>query len=205
MLKMATIILAGGKSERMGEDKRGLKISNESILTELIKLFLPISKEVILSVDDGAMFTDLGVKIAQDEIAYLGPLSGILTGLKATSEQYNLVVSCDMPFVRLNLVKAMMDRAPGNDVVICKLGYGFEPLLAIYSTACIPLIEASLKRGKREVISFLGEAKVAVIAQSEVAKIDPDLISFFNLNTPADFERAKEIKRRAAEASSSGT
>ncbi|MDI6799634.1 MAG: molybdenum cofactor guanylyltransferase [Actinomycetota bacterium] len=194
MKDVASIILTGGKSKRMGSDKCALKLSDKSILAELIDLAGPISSEIILA---GGQFEKLAayeVKTVQDEAAGLGPLSGILAGLKGSNSEHNLVVSCDMPFVNRDLIKEMIGRAAGNDVVVCESPNGLEPLCALYSKACIPHIEAALAKGERKVISFFGEVRVEVIAQGEVAKIDPDFLTFFNINTPLDFERAREIR-----------
>lgn len=194
MKDITAVILVGGRSKRMRSDKWSLALSGQPLLDELIEKFSLLCTEVILAVGAGKRPLWTGIKMVEDEVLGQGPLSGILAGLKGSSLEHNLVVSCDMPFVNTDLIKEIMGRAAGNDVVVCESPNGLEPLCALYSKACIPHIEAALKRGDRKVVSFFEGVKVEVIAQDEVAKIDPDFLTFFNINTPLDFERAIEIR-----------
>ncbi len=193
MLEISAIILTGGKSSRMGEDKCALSVAGKSILSRIIEVLRPVSSEIILAGGDGTRFLEHGLKFVSDRTAGLGPLSGMLAGLKASESSYNLIVSCDLPFINPGLIEMMARRAKGNQVVICKSKEGLEPLFAIYSKEVIPLIEEALRRGERRVISFFDQVEVEVIGQSEVAKIDPKYLSFFNINTPSDLETAEDL------------
>ncbi|MDO8886905.1 molybdenum cofactor guanylyltransferase [Candidatus Oleimmundimicrobium sp.] len=193
MEKIAGIILTGGKSSRLGTDKCLLKLGAKTILEDLVgKLYL-LCEEVILVSNTPELHKMSGVEVAQDEIPHQGPLGGMLAGLKASNHFHNFIVSCDTPFLNLNLAKHLIAEAKDFDVVIPESKSGPEPLQAIYSKNCVGYIEERLRNQDFKIISFFKDVKVKKIKEDKVIEFDSRLLSFYNINTFEDFERAKEI------------
>lgn len=124
-------------------------------------------------------------------------MGGILAGLVASTSFHNLIVACDMPFLNVELLRYLMSVAGptggGVDVVIAESPEGPEPLHAVYSKNCISPIEKRLAEGDFRIISFFDEVKVKYIGVDEVTKLDPHLLSFFNINTLEDLAYARKI------------
>ncbi len=193
MRKIAGIILTGGKSSRLGTDKCLLKLGAKTILEGLVGKLSSLCEEVILVSNTPKSHQMSGAEVTRDEIPHQGPLGGILAGLKASNYFYNFIVSCDTPFLNLNLTRYLIAEAEGFDVVIPESRLGLEPLQAIYSRGCIDYIEDRIRRQDFKIISFFKDVRVKEIKKDKVTEFDPNALSFFNINTFEDFERAKEI------------
>ena len=120
-------------------------------------------------------------------------MGGIFSGLSAASSKWGLVVACDMPFLNLELMRQMLDRRQGFDAVVPVLDGRPEPTHALYSKACLSHMEALLVAGDLKISLFYDKVKVAYVPESEIALVDPDYLSFFNVNTAQDVERAKGL------------
>jgi len=193
MEKVAGIILTGGRSSRIGTDKCLLKLGIKTILQDLVDKLSLLCEEVILVSNTPDLHQINGTDVVKDEVPYQGPLGGISAGLKASNRFHNFVVSCDTPFLNLNLVKHLIAEAGGFDVVIPESKAGFEPLQAIYSKDCVSHIEEALDGQNFRIISFFEKVKVKRINKNKVAEFDPGLLSFYNINTEDDFKQAREI------------
>jgi molybdopterin-guanine dinucleotide biosynthesis protein A len=120
-----------------------------------------------------------------------GSLIGIYTGLVHSANFLNLAVACDMPFLNLDLLRYMVNISPGFDVVIPRIGDQMEPLHAVYSRNCLGPMEKLIKQGNLKVTGFFDSVKVKYIEKEELDRFDPERLSFFNINTEADLERAR--------------
>jgi len=126
-----------------------------------------------------------------------GVLGGIYTGLINANTFYSLVVACDMPFLNRALLYYLVALAPDFDVVVPKIDGLVEPLHAIYSKNCLVSIEQLLHQGKLGVHQLFGLVKTRYVGEDEIAKFDPEHLSFFNVNTRDDLmEAVALIKRR---------
>jgi len=123
-----------------------------------------------------------------------GSLGGIFSGLANSPAFRNLVVACDMPFVNPALLAYMVQQAPGTDVVIPRLGGVLEPLHAIYSKNCLAPMKELLDRDHLKIIDLYSQVSVRYVEEGEILALDPEKLSFFNINTAADFQRAKELE-----------
>jgi molybdopterin-guanine dinucleotide biosynthesis protein A len=123
----------------------------------------------------------------------LGPLGGIYTGLLFAQGRSAFVTACDMPFLQPAVVRQMVQLAAGYDVVVPQKKEALEPLHAIYSPRCLPHIKNMLERGKLQVISFFPAVKVYRLSQQEMRQLDPQELSFYNINTPNDMNKAKAM------------
>jgi molybdenum cofactor guanylyltransferase len=202
-LNISCIILAGGKSTRLGHDKVLETVGNTSLLEQVISRIDPLSKEIIIVTAKERTFTQLAnrpkVKIAYDIFPGQGSLGGIYTGLVKSDSFYNLVVAADMPFVNTSLLKYMIEICEGFDFVLPQVNGLFEPLHAIYSKNCITPIESILNEGKKVIVELFKHVKVKYIKAEEVDKFDPQHLSFFNINTKEELDLAKKIATGAAD------
>ncbi len=202
-MDISSIILAGGKSSRLGHDKVLEKVGNTSLLEQVISRLDSLSKEIIIVTAKERTFTQLAsrpkVKTVSDIFPGQGSLGGIYTGLVKSDSFYNLVVAADMPFLNIPLLRNMIKIADGFDFVLPRVNGLFEPLHAIYSKNCIAPIEHILNEGKKVIIELFNYVKVRYIEADEVDKFDPQHLSFFNINTREELELARKIAAGAAE------
>ena len=126
-----------------------------------------------------------------------GSLGGIYTGLVHSSNHNNLAVACDMPFLNLSLLRYMVDISQDYDVVIPKLGDYTEPLHGVYSKNCLPRMKELLEHGDHRITDFFALVRVRYVETDEIDRYDPEHLSFFNINTEDDLEKAQILALRA--------
>jgi molybdenum cofactor guanylyltransferase len=196
-LDISCIILAGGKSIRFGHDKILEKINNISLLDQVISNIQPICRDIIIVTANERAFTHLtnrnNIKITQDIIPGMGSLGGIYTGLVESKTHQNLVVAADMPFLNVPLLRYMVSAAEGYDLTLPHVNNWYEPLHAIYSKNCIAPAKALFDQGKRVIVELFNYVKVRYVEAEEINRYDPEHLSFFNINTPQDMEKALKI------------
>ena len=200
---ISSILLAGGKSSRLGTDKARIKLDGRfAMVQSAAEKLLAVSDEVV-AVTDGRRYDNLKVKWVSDIYPGAGPLGGLYSGLLATKSSHALVVACDMPFLNLALLRYMISLPRDYDVLIPKLGHKLEPLHAIYSRNCLQPIERLLKEGHFKILDFFDQVIVHHLTEEEIERYDSDHHSFFNINTPDQLREAKTIIRRGFWGSSS--
>jgi molybdenum cofactor guanylyltransferase len=196
-LEISCIILAGGKSIRYGHDKILEKINNTSLLDQVISQLEPLSQDIIIVTANERAFTHLenrtNIKIVNDIIPGMGSLGGVYTGLVESKTHQNLVVAADMPFLNRDLLRYMIDAADGYDFTLPHINNWYEPLHAIYSKNCIPAAKTIFDQGKRVIVELFNYVKVRYVEAEEIDQYDPRHLSFFNINTQQDMERALKI------------
>ena len=191
---VSAVILAGGGSRRMGEDKSQLKLGRQTLLARSVQAMAALSDDVIVVTNTAARLGHLAIRIVGDEIAGHGPLSGLHAGLRAANHAHAVVVACDLPFLNSRLLRYMIIVAPGYDAVVPHWQGEAEPLHAVYARTCLPAVEALLSNGGKRVVEFYPQVNVRYLEHSEIALFDPEGLSFFNVNTSQDWERAREIE-----------
>jgi len=196
-LEISCVILAGGKSLRLGRDKVSERVGNTSLLEQAISCIDSLSKDIIIVTAEERTFAPLAdhpkVRIVSDIFPGQGSLGGIYTGLVKSDSFYNLVVAADMPFLNEPLLRYMIEVSDGFDFVLPRVKNLFEPLHAIYSKNCIQPIESMLEQGKKVIVELFNYVKVRYVEAEEVDRFDPRHLSFFNINTKEDLEIAKKI------------
>lgn len=195
-MNLGLVILAGGRSKRMGADKAFLKIGKRPLVENIAeKLKFLFDEITVIANKDISRYKKIGLCAMRDMIPGKGPLSGIHAGLKNTKAYYIFVTACDMPFVNIKLVKHLFGKLREKDeVVVCKVRGRYEPLFAIYGKGCIGAIEEQLASDDTKVTGFFSKVKVRTISQKEVKKIDPKLSAFKNINTPSDYKKMTNNK-----------
>lgn len=197
-LRINAIILAGGKNSRMaGEDKAFLEIEGQPIIERLIGKFKLLVNKIIVVTNSPERYSGFDCLLVKDDLPGLGPLMGIYSGLKFSSEVYNFICACDMPFVNPGLVRYMMEQRENYDVVVTDVEGKLHPLLGIYSKNCIPVIEELLKQNILNVRSLFPKVKSHFIKKEELEKFDPGLLSLANINTKEEMDKISSlIKKR---------
>jgi molybdopterin-guanine dinucleotide biosynthesis protein A len=151
-------------------------------------------KETIIVVNEPEAFMGLDMMVATDIIPARCVLAGLHGGLFYTSYPYAYVTACDIPFASEAVIRHLVDQVrPGDHVVIPRTDDGLEPLSAVYSKECIPLIEESLKNNIFMIKKFYKKKHVREVPMSVLKRLDPDMGFIFNVNTPSDLEKARQM------------
>ena len=197
---VTVIVLAGGKGKRLGQAKATLKLGKRTIIEDVVDEMAGLASEVIVVTSNSQNDLPHGLKaqVFADIHPGKSALGGVYTGLVKSSNRYNLVVACDMPFLNLDLLKHMISLASGVDIVTIKVGQNVEPLHAVYSKGCIDHIENMFEKEDLQVSHLLDAVKVRYINEDELDAYDPHHLSFFNINNKTDLARAKKIKEATA-------
>ncbi|MBM2826574.1 MAG: molybdopterin nucleotidyltransferase and molybdopterin-guanine dinucleotide biosynthesis protein [Dehalococcoidia bacterium] len=205
---MDSIVLAGGKSRRMGKDKLAETIGGRSLLQRVVDTLLPLSREVIVVTHQQRYDLPLSphprVRIAEDLLPDAGPLGGIYTGLTLSSSPYAYVVAGDMPFINPALLLHMADLREGNQAVAITSGGEPQPLHAIYARSCLPAVESMvLPSGRMErrlkLTDLLAEVNSRFLDEKEYKLLDPFGLSAYNVNTPESLSLARSFLGRMVE------
>ena len=198
---LTVIILAGGKSSRLGinKDKAQLRLAGKPLIDWVISKLTSITnltEDNIIIVGPPDKYTSYK-QVVPDLFPHRGPLVGIYSGLKASPTFYNLIVGCDMPFLQKELLWYMWENIESEDIIIPRYGKDYiEPLLAIYSKSCLEIMEKNLKRDILPVRLIFPYLKVKYIEDEEIIKFDPKRLSFFNVNFKKDLIKAEELIRK---------
>jgi molybdopterin-guanine dinucleotide biosynthesis protein A len=199
MMEATGIILAGGKNLRLGRNKALEIIGGKTVIERVIASLSRIVNTIIIVTADGKnhLMPLPDARFVADLYPGKGPLGGIYSGVSSSSTDLNIVVACDMPFLSTDLLQHMLELAHGFDAVVPRTRESlFEPLHAVYSRNCLPVIKSHVESGKLSIRAFLAEVKVRYIEEDECRRYDPELLSFFNMNRQADYERALKIAER---------
>lgn len=197
MEEVAGVILAGGKSRRMGTNKALLTVGRDAMIERAAEELKKIFKEVLISGGDEETGERLGLRVVPDLISGWGPLSGIHATLLAARSRKCLVVPCDMPFISAELAKIMVELSDGYDVTVPQHGDYLQPLFAVYDKNCIPAVEEALSNGRHKVVEFYPRVRVKYVSEAILRGVaDIDTV-FFNVNTPLDLEKARIIEKKS--------
>jgi molybdenum cofactor guanylyltransferase len=196
---VASIILAGGKSSRLGRDKASEVILGRSLLQRAVDKLDGLVEEHVIVTAQGQRLPDLEatarLRLVQDLYPGLGPLGGIYSGLSGMTGRYAITVACDMPLLQTALLEAMLTLLGSHDAVV-PLNRLPEPLCAIYSTTCLPAILDRINSGDLKMTGFYEAIDVLYVEPEEWRRFDPEGLSFLNLNTEEDLRRAKALLKR---------
>jgi len=195
----SAVILAGGRGKRMGcREKALMTINGKPLVTYVIKSLEKVVDEIIISVRDkaqGELLNSIlpGYKYAYDEFENKGPLSGILSGLTLCTNEFCFIAACDMPFINESVVKMLFSMSEVHDAAILRWDDGFlEPLHAVYR--CKSMIcesRRSIGFGENIILAPIFRIDVNYMSIETIRKIDPNLRTLININTPEDMEKIK--------------
>lgn len=178
------IILAGGKSERMGADKSLLPFLGRPLIQHIHGQLRPYFSEILVAGDSVERYAFLEARLVSDEVPGQGPLRGIVSALAASQNDLNFVIACDIPWVDHALLKILLREAHGCDCVVPVTLEGYyEPLFAVYRKSALPAMRRALEAGQRRVVAAFSDCRVRTV-------VVPDRKWLDNINTPDDYERA---------------
>lgn len=181
----------------MGRDKALETVDGKSLLQRVVSKLSPFSNDIIIVTAKGKPLSrfnsGLRSRIVADAYPGKGALVGLGTGLAASKAWYNLVVACDMPFLNQALLRYMLELSAGFDLVVPRVAGLVEPLHAVYSKDCLAPIERLLEQGDLRVSQLFELVRVRYVEVEEIERFDPQRLSFFNVNTEADLERAQHL------------
>jgi molybdopterin-guanine dinucleotide biosynthesis protein A len=191
-LGVTAFVLAGGKSSRMGSDKAFLRLGDETLLSQALKLGGTVA-EAVWIVGDAKKFAAFG-RVVEDVYRDRGPLGGIHAALSGSTTELNLMLAVDLPFVTQKLLQYVLSRAleSGAMVTVPRTGSGVQPLCAVYRRGFAEVAEQSLLEGKNKIDSLFARVETCVIEESELVRAGFSEQMFRNLNTPEELEKAKE-------------
>ena len=196
-MNTSCIVLTGGKSSRLGQDKVLATVGDRSLLEQVVSRVGSICEDIIIVTAQGQTIPCFAsqpeVQIVTDAFQGKGPLVGIYSGLTVSSTFCNLAVACDMPFLNRDLLRYMLQHLDDYDMIIPRMDNKLEPLHAVYTKNCMATMEAMIKQDKLSIFELCDLVKVRYLSAEEIDRFDPEHLSFFNVNTVDDLEKAREL------------
>ena len=204
-ISVTGVILAGGTSRRMGQNKALLPLGDDSLIEHVIRRMRGVTDELLLITNTPTEYAHLGLSMHSDIVPNTGALGGIYTGLTYASHAAVLCVACDSPFLVPNLLTYLVSvldeydavmpytyKAPPSDNKDAPMT--LQTLCAAYSKRCLPTIELMLQASELRVHALQERANILTVSPEIWKTYDAEGHSFFNVNTPADFEKAQAIR-----------
>ncbi len=186
------LILAGGESRRMGQDKANLLLGEQTLLQRVSDIVHPLFTGVIVSVREPRLGCDLPQVC--DDPSHAGPLAGLAAGLALTESPWVFAVACDMPFITSELIECLAGFREGVDAVVPVVQGYPQPLAAFYATRSLSALREILNgSGRHSLRELLDQLQVRYVDESEIQAAD--LRSFFDLDTPEDVALAINMKK----------
>lgn len=180
----------------MGQDKALLSVGGVQLIRRIIDVFEKLFDEILIVTNKTGRHSDYGYREVTDIMPDCGPLGGIFTGLSYAKSDRIFVASCDLPFINNSTVKIVISEPVSYDIVVPDDGCRLHPLHAVYSRKSAPYIRKWLDNGFYNVTKFINEVEglsVRKVQMSEIIAGDPDLKSFFNMNTQEDLAEANKV------------
>lgn len=187
------VLVAGGKSRRMGQDKRFLKVDGTSLIDRTVDVLEQVFTSIVIALAEPLEHWDArGHRVVFDALPDCGSLGGLYSGLVVSPRPWIFAVACDMPFLNPAVIRYMAGLNAEADIVAARLASGHQPMHAFYSRRCVPMFERMAKQGRLKIQDVFShpDLRIKIVPESELTALDPNLLSFHNINTPEDFDSA---------------
>ncbi len=194
VIGITTVIMAGGKSSRMGTDKSFVPILGKPMIEHVLDRVQGIGTQEIIISSSPQNYAYLGLPLFPDLYPDLGPLGGLHAALHHAPQAHILVVACDMPWLNRSLLEYLVSLRDTADAIVPRWDRFPEPLHAVYSKSCLLPIEEKLQANSLKLISFYPNIRVRFIDKPEIQKFDPFGRSFKNVNTPEDLDNLGDLE-----------
>lgn len=193
MISCSGVILAGGRSSRFdGTNKAFIRLNGRPIVDFVISLFSSVFSRLLIVTNEPLSYLPWDADLVTDLFSARSSLTGIHTGLFYADTPYIFAAACDIPFVRRSVLDLVLSEAePGFDAVMPETPSGLEPLFAIYSRHAMETVERHVRQEKFKIRRVFKNLRVKIIPASRVLAADPELDTFFNINTPEDLKAAR--------------
>ncbi len=199
---MSGVLLAGGKSRRMGQDKRNVTVGESTLFLCVLSIFEEVFDEIIVVIAEESSVTEnLSHKVITDEIPGKGPIGGLHAGLLHSTQSSVFLAACDMPFLQVSVIERIcqsvsdINNVSQVDVAMVRLLTGIQPMQGIYSKNCIPALESMIRNNELSMqkIPLQSGLHCQFIDQTHIEDLDKNFMSFMNVNTPSDLEMANKF------------
>jgi molybdopterin-guanine dinucleotide biosynthesis protein A len=189
------VILAGGLNQRFdGQNKAFIRIGGKRIVDRLLEVYSRLFEQVVLVTNDPAAYMDVDALLVADHYSVRSSLNGLHAGLFAAAHQHAFFAACDTPFIKGALIACLLDRVTRKaDIIIPSTSAGYEPMFAVYKKTCLPAMAWLLERDLLKIQGVFRKVRVKTVDEADLRAVDPELVSFFNVNTPADLKRAEAL------------
>jgi molybdopterin-guanine dinucleotide biosynthesis protein A len=194
-------VMAGGASRRFGPDKALVQFGGQTLLARTYALVAAAASTVRVVAPAGR-YGDQGVSLLKDRWPDEGPLGGIITALRTTAEsragyEWNLILSCDMPFLTREWLSYLVERAlaSGDEVVVPRSDHGLEPLCACWRTSAVDSLQRVFDARMRKVTDAMKQLRMEILDETHWKRFDSAGRLFWNMNTPQDYQAALQIWR----------
>nr|WP_255458571.1 molybdenum cofactor guanylyltransferase [Nitrospira sp. KM1] len=190
------VLLAGGKSRRMGEDKRFVTVGDKSLFERSLTVLQTVFEKVCVVVAQDTVSVPADVLVLRDLISDCGSLGGIFTGLSLASTPHVFVTACDMPFLDPDAIRYVVESRFGMDIVMPRIFDELQPMHALYGGKCLPAMNKMMQARDLKIHRLISDSslRVRIIAAKEFSNMDDARRSFLNVNTPMDLQSARTIE-----------
>ncbi len=171
----------------MKKNKAFLELEGKPLVERSLTVLQAVFTEVLISSNKPELYEGYEVPVVLDEILGRGPLEGLYQGLKAATYDEVFFVACDMPFLRVELIRFLFSWIPEYDVVVPHLRSGLHPLHAFYHRRCLPTIKNNLEADRLKIIDFYPSCSVRYVEEAELQDFHDLSQVFCNVNTPEDW------------------
>jgi molybdenum cofactor guanylyltransferase len=194
--EVSAVVLAGGLSRRLGQDKASALLGGVPLLQHVLDRLEGLAADVSVVCRPGQDLPSLGgkeVTVVFDRYTGAGPLGGLYTGLETARHERVIAVGCDTPFVSAALLRHLLERVSGHDAAVPFVSSRPQPLCAVYAKAILGAVRTRIEAEKLRLTDILDDLDAYFMPEDEWRTLDPDGLSFMNLNTAADFEQASKL------------
>ncbi|MHB1135833.1 MAG: formate dehydrogenase accessory sulfurtransferase FdhD [Coriobacteriia bacterium] len=202
-IPVTAAVLAGGRSQRMGVDKTLLLFDGEPLVRRVAETAGSVCEHVVVVTNRPEAVEAAGlprsVRVLTDEVAYQGPLGGLVTALAAAEDEWVLAVAADMPWLEPSVIRALWDARNGAQMVMPVGEKGPEPLLALYHVSCLPEARRVLASGRRRLIAIAASVKTVEVPLDSFKDVDPGLRSILNINTPEELLESRDLASKSSD------
>jgi molybdopterin-guanine dinucleotide biosynthesis protein A len=192
---VTSIVLAGGRSSRLGRDKSQEFIGERTLLGLIVEGLSSVSEDILIVISRRQSVSSFSgfarARTVVDIHPDKGPLGGLYTGLAYSASFRNFAVACDMPFVNLGLLRYMIGLSSGFDAVMPRVDGRKEPLHAIYTKDCLQPLLGQIREGNLRIADFPELVRSRYLEKEAIRDFDPEFLSLFNVNTQDDLDRAR--------------
>ena len=190
----------------MGSDKAWLTLGGKPVIGRVIAAVEPLGIPLALVADEPSSdrLATLGLPVWTDLIPQRGPLGGLHTGFDRSDSERLLVLACDLPFMTAALLRFLASLTPRGDAVIPEAADQLQPLCALYTRSCLSALEDCISGPDLSMTGFVARLDSRIVKRAEYAHLDPHEIIFANLNTPEDYEKARERVERLENGGATG-
>jgi molybdopterin-guanine dinucleotide biosynthesis protein A len=193
-MEISCAILSGGRSRRMGQDKALVQIQNRTLIERTYDVARMVFDDIMIVSSHHDAIGNIEARVVPDVLPISGSITGVVSALLHSNTARVFVLGCDMPFLKEEAIKFMVDEVRDEDVFVPKTDAGFEPLHAIYDRTCISALLVAIERGKMKVTDVFSFLRVRTFQPSSLF-FSGGVSVFTNINTREDLYRAESVFR----------